>query len=139
MKDIDQVRRDNLRKIESELGGASLTAKTIGMSLAQFLNLRDGAKDSKTGKPRGMRKDTARKIEAAAHKPTGWLDIDHDHGATEGKADKPAFVSEETWQQLPDSAKSLLGELAQSIVSGELTDEEVALLSTTANHLAKKK
>lgn len=77
MKDIDQIRRENIKAIEDELGSASIAAKAIGMALAQFLNLRDGAKDSKTGKPRGMRKETAWKIEDGARKPRGWLDIDH--------------------------------------------------------------
>jgi len=77
MKDIDELRRENIRKIEGELGSAAITAKAIGMSLAQYLNLRDGAKDSKTGKPRGMRKETARKIEEATGKPQGWLDSMH--------------------------------------------------------------
>jgi hypothetical protein len=50
------------------------------MSLAQFSNLRDGAKDSQTGKARGMRKETARRIEEAVGKPSGWLDQVHDQG-----------------------------------------------------------
>lgn len=78
MKDIDQIRRDNLRDIETEAGGASAAARMLGMSPTQFINLRDGAKDSKTGRRRGMRKETARRIEANANKPQGWLDIDHD-------------------------------------------------------------
>ncbi|UXY13844.1 hypothetical protein N8I74_10970 [Chitiniphilus purpureus] len=77
MKDIDEIRRDNLRLIEAEQGSATMAARNAGMTLAQFLNLRDGAKDSKTGKPRGMRKETARKIEAGNGKQRGWLDIDH--------------------------------------------------------------
>ena len=77
MKDIDDIRRSNLHVLEQEAGGPSEIAKIIGMSPAQFINLRDGAKDSKTGKPRGMRKDTARRIEDAAGKPPGWLDIEH--------------------------------------------------------------
>lgn len=81
MKDIDEIRRDNLRLIESERGGPSEAAKALGMSAAQFANLRDGAKDSKTGKPRGMRKETARRIEEGAGKPSGWLDIDHSRSA----------------------------------------------------------
>ncbi len=81
MKDIDDIRRDNLRIIERELGGPSGAARTIGMSPAQFTNLRDGAKDSKTGKPRGMRKETARKIEERCHKPVGWLDLSHNNDA----------------------------------------------------------
>ncbi|MFU1927635.1 S24 family peptidase [Bordetella hinzii] len=78
MKDIDQIRRANLRLIEQDAGGPSAAAKLLGMAPAQFMNLRDGAKDSKTGKPRGMRKETARRIESAAGKVPGWLDVDHD-------------------------------------------------------------
>ena len=77
MKDIDEIRRENMRLIESEAGGATEAATLCGMSPSQFANLRDGAKDSKTGKQRGMRKETARRIEASAKKPVGWLDIDH--------------------------------------------------------------
>lgn len=77
MKDIDDIRRENLRLIEKEAGGTTEAATLCGMSPSQFANLRDGAKDSKTGKPRGMRKETARRIEDAAHKPHGWLDVDH--------------------------------------------------------------
>lgn len=66
-----------MRLLEAELGGPTETANRVGMSPAQFANLKTGAKDSKTGKPRGMRKSTARRIEEAAGKPTGWLDIDH--------------------------------------------------------------
>lgn len=47
------------------------------MQPAQFYNLRDGAPDSKTGKPRGMRKETAWKIEDAAGVPRGYLDKLH--------------------------------------------------------------
>lgn len=77
MKDIDEIRRDNLRLLEQEFGGPSETANIVGMSPAQFINLRDGARDSRTGKARGMRKGTARRIETATKKPEGWLDKDH--------------------------------------------------------------
>lgn len=81
MKDIDDIRRDNLKRIEDQFGGPTEAAKALGMSVAQFANLRDGAKDSKTGKPRGMRKETARRIESGASKPAGWLDTDHTNKA----------------------------------------------------------
>ena len=77
MKDIDEIRRENLRKLEIEAGGVKSVADRIGMSVSQFANLRDGAKDSKTGRPRGMRKETARKIEESLGKTSGWLDINH--------------------------------------------------------------
>lgn len=77
MKDIDEIRRDNMRLLEQEFGGPTPASKALDMSPSQFTNLRDGAKDSKTGKRRGMRKETARRIESAAGKPAGWLDVDH--------------------------------------------------------------
>ena len=75
--DIDEIRRINIRALEAEHGAPTL-AKRAEMSLSQFYNLRDGAKDSRTGKPRGMRKETAWKIEEAAGKPRGYLDIPQD-------------------------------------------------------------
>lgn len=74
--DIDEIRRINIRLLENEFDSPSELAEKAGMSLTQYLNLRDGAKDSKTGKPRGMRKETAWKIEDAGGKKRGWLDQD---------------------------------------------------------------
>lgn len=90
--DIDEIRRANIRALEARHGPR--LAKAAGMSPSQFYNLRDGAKDSKTGKPRGMRKETAWKIEDAAGAPRGWLD--QDHGAEPGApaANAPAVRPE---------------------------------------------
>jgi len=82
MTDIDEIRRANLRTIETEFGGPAGAASRLGMSTSQFINLRNGARDSKTGKPRGMRKETARRIERAAEKPVGWLDTSHEDAST---------------------------------------------------------
>lgn len=75
MRDIDEIRRSAMALLEKEAGGPVAAAKRAGMEYSQWANLRAGAADSKTGKPRGMRKETARKIEAAFGKPDGWLDI----------------------------------------------------------------
>ncbi|MEF9340960.1 S24 family peptidase [Ralstonia solanacearum species complex bacterium KE101] len=74
--DIDEIRRENIRRLEARHGAPAL-AERAGMSLSQFYNLRDGAKDSKTGKRRGMRKETAWKIEEAAGVERGYLDSLH--------------------------------------------------------------
>lgn len=65
MHDIDEIRRKAMGVLEKEAGGPVAAAKQAGMSHSQWANLRAGAPDSKTGKARGMRKETARKIEAA--------------------------------------------------------------------------
>lgn len=74
MVDIDEARRRAMAALEKEAGGPVAAAKKAGMTYAQWANLRSGAQDSKTGKPRGMRKETARKIEAAFGRDDGWLD-----------------------------------------------------------------
>lgn len=76
MYDIDEVRRKAMGVLEKEACGPVAAAKRAGMSYSQWANLRSGALDSKTGKPRGMRKETARKIEAAFGRAEGWLDVD---------------------------------------------------------------
>lgn len=73
--DIDDIRRANIAALEQRFGPK--LAKRAGMSPSQFYNLRDGAKDSKTGKRRGMRKETAWKIEDAAGVERGYLDRVH--------------------------------------------------------------
>lgn len=74
MKDIDEVRRKAMALLEREAGGPVAAASKTNMSYSQWVNLRSGALDSKTGKPRGMRKETARRIEAAFERPEGWMD-----------------------------------------------------------------
>lgn len=93
VKDIDDIRRANLLLLQQEVGGAAVAATMLEMSHAQFANLRDGAKDSKTGKRRGMRKETARRIESLAMKPQGWLDIDHDltAGSLRVEDERPSY------------------------------------------------
>lgn len=88
--DIDDVRRANIRALE-QIHGPAL-AKRAGMSPSQFYNLRDGAKDSKTGKPRGMRKETAWKIEDAAGVERGWLDQIHDRDQSAPNDEEFALV-----------------------------------------------
>lgn len=86
--DIDQIRRDNICRLEKAFGGGAALAKMVKMSDAQYYNLRNGAKDSKTGKPRGMRRATAQRFEIACAKPTGWMDADHSRDDQNGLSGK---------------------------------------------------
>lgn len=76
-RDIDIVRRENLGIIVREVGGNRALADLLGRSESQVSQLLNGSKHFKSNKQRGMRKETARKIEQAVGKPIGWLDIDH--------------------------------------------------------------
>lgn len=62
MKTIDEIRRENLEDLAKKAGGVKVAADKCNMTESQFSNLMHGAKDSKTGKPRGFNNTTARKI-----------------------------------------------------------------------------
>lgn len=76
--DIDETRRANILALEKLAGSKTEAANRVGMTYAQYLNYRKGVKEAKTGKIRGMRKETAWKFEDAFNMPRGWLDIPHD-------------------------------------------------------------
>lgn len=78
MQNVDEIRRARLRQAAEELGSVQALADAAGKSPSQISQLITGAKDSKTGKPRGMRSSTAREIEAAIGKPSGWLEMTDD-------------------------------------------------------------
>lgn len=137
MKDIDEIRRANLRLLEKESGGLASVAKVIEMSPAQFANLRDGAKDSKTGVPRGMRKATARRIEAAFQKPQGWLDIDHDTAeGTANRSPHPVAWLDEAPHSLSFLARSLILEIVKVDEAGLSSEGANALLAIIKRILA---
>lgn len=124
MKDIDEIRRDNLRLLEKECGGPAEAARLVQMSQAQYANLRDGAKDSKTGKPRGMRKETARRIEVAAEKHEGWLDVDHSTAQSNAKTQAPAAAPHATADEVLITQYDVSGGMdtrGKLILDGETT------------------
>ena len=84
--DIDETRRANICALEKLAGSPTLAANKVGMTYAQYLNYRNGAKEAKTGKIRGMRKETAWRFEDAFGKPRGWLDVPHDTSISQGVA-----------------------------------------------------
>jgi hypothetical protein len=77
MKMIDEIRRDNMATLVKEMGSVKAIAEALGSSESQISQWLLGSAHSKTGKPRGMRAGSARKIETACRKPAGWLDLDH--------------------------------------------------------------
>ena len=54
MHDLDEIRRRAMLMLEKEVGGpVAAAAKVGGSPYTQWVNLRSGARDSKTGKPKG--------------------------------------------------------------------------------------
>lgn len=74
MKSIDDIRRENLALLRKEVGSSRGLAARLDRDESQVGQWMHGALNSGTGKPRGMRSDTARYIEKCMGKPDGWMD-----------------------------------------------------------------
>lgn len=74
MQTIDEVRRRNLELAIKRMGSAAKLADASGTSAAYLSQIKNKTPDSKTGKPKAMGDDMARRIEAAIGERTGWLD-----------------------------------------------------------------
>ena len=74
MKTIEETYRERLLMLSKEYGGQTELSKRIDKSPAQISQWINGSADSKTGKARSMKSDTAREIEVALKLPRGWFD-----------------------------------------------------------------
>src|SRR5437764_3592049 len=77
MTTIETIHRENLQALAKEFGGVAAVAAKIGCSASQYSQWMNGSENSGTGKPRGMRPSSARRIELATGKPVGWMDAPH--------------------------------------------------------------
>lgn len=99
MKTIEQIHRENLAALVVEHGGANTVAQMVGVSESQFSQWLNGSKNSGTGKPRGMRPSSCRKIEEKCGKPTGWMDVAHESELSPMRSKVRAIHPDDT---LPD-------------------------------------
>ena len=74
MQTIEEIYRARLLLLASEAGSQRKLAEKLERSPSQVNQWINGAKDSKTGKPRSLDKSTARYIEKKTGKPEGWMD-----------------------------------------------------------------
>ena len=77
MKKIEDVRRDNLRRLRDELQGVQNLADRIGKSQSQVSQWLNASTHSASGKPRTISSASCREIEKATGKPDGWMDVEH--------------------------------------------------------------
>jgi hypothetical protein len=77
MATVEENRRINLRALAKEAGSSAALAEKSGYSEAQISQWINASKDSRTGRPRGMRPETCRHLEETMHRPAGWMDAEH--------------------------------------------------------------
>lgn len=119
--DIDEIRRQAMGLLEKEAGGPVAAAKRAGMGYSQWANLRSGAPDSKSGKPRGMRKETARKIEKSFGKPEGWLDV-ADLIMPQPQQGPDFETVSSAWSIASDSERAVILTWARAIITAKQSD-----------------
>lgn len=77
MKTIDEIRRLNLLEAIARMGTAKKLADVADVSAAYLSQVKNHQPDSKTGKPKNLGDEAARKIEGALGETHGWMDQDH--------------------------------------------------------------
>lgn len=77
MKTNDEIRRENLNIAIARVKTAAALAEKARTSPAYLSQVKNAQPDSKTGVPKHMGDDVARRIEKAIGEPEGWIDTDH--------------------------------------------------------------
>jgi len=91
MKDIDQIRRENLIAESTRLGGDTNLGGVLDRDknqIYQWLRAPDGTQR------RNMSKGMARKMEIRLDRPRFWLDIDHETSQKPGDSPAPLITRE---------------------------------------------
>ncbi len=117
MRTIEEIRRRNMETLIEEHGGIQKLADVLESSHSQTSQWLHGFKDSKTGRPRGLSSDSARRIERLTNKPHGWLDVEH--GRPYASKSKEAELAARIIDEMPDDqekerALKVITTLAQS-------------------------
>jgi len=91
MQTNDEIRRENLAVAIKRMGTAAKLAEAAKTSAAYLSQIRNRTPDSKSGTPKTMGDDMARRIEAAIGEPHGWMDKSH---LFQGAAERPVASSQ---------------------------------------------
>ncbi|MGZ4819356.1 MAG: S24 family peptidase [Terriglobales bacterium] len=88
MQTNDEVRRQNLLIAIERAGSAAKLAELAKTSAAYLSQIKNRTPDSKSGTPKTMGDDMARRIEAAIGEQPGWMDVAH------GPQDSPGGIAD---------------------------------------------
>lgn len=127
MSTIEQIRRTNLATLRDEAGGVRKLSELVDVSESQLSQWINGSKDSKTGRPRGMRPESARRIEKAMGRDPGWLDVPHGD-----QAPQPAQAPGKDFRELAY-------ELAKSVPGPKKRDTYLTFLRSVDELISQRK
>lgn len=74
MKTIEETYRERLQMLIAEYKTQAALAKVADIAPSQISQWVNASPSFETGKPRALSSETARKLEKATGKPTGWMD-----------------------------------------------------------------
>lgn len=77
MKTNDEIRRQNLELAIMRAGTAAKLAEIVGTAPAYISQIKNRTQDSKSGTPKTMGDDFARRVETALGLAVGWMDTPH--------------------------------------------------------------
>jgi hypothetical protein len=77
MKTNDEIRRLNMMVAMGRAGNAARLAELVSTSPAYLSQIKNRVPDSKSGTPKAMGDELARRIEIAIGEPAGWMDAAH--------------------------------------------------------------
>jgi len=99
MKTIGAVRRHNLELLVKEFGTLEAVAEKGETTSVYLSQVRKQTVDAKTGRPREMGSQIARRLEKGAGKPGGWMDEDHSAAGNVIAVDRAGSVPVISWVQ----------------------------------------
>jgi len=97
MKTCSEIRHGNLLDIIEQAGSVRAVADRLKVSHAEVSQLKTRAPHTKTGKPRNIGDETARKIEECFGLERGWMDHEHPSPAVGFPLALHAPVAAPTW------------------------------------------
>ncbi len=144
MQTIDEVRRLNLELAIRRMGSAAKLADAAKTSPAYISQIKNRTPDSKTGTPKTMGDDMARRIELALGVQAGWMDTPHADSVTATTQERPSGLVTRNLIWLVGTNNSSAYELQKAtgipqpvinrILSGETTDPRDQTLRPLAGH-----
>lgn len=147
MRTNDEIRRLNLLVAISRIGSAARLADLASTSPAYLSQIKNRVADSKSGTPKAMGDELARRIETAIHVPTGWMDSAHhmdwvNAGLVESgtEPDKPGMTDDALEPGgAPFQATSLSLEDARRLLPGSMSVRGGANDDPAFTHIPKVK